>query len=155
VNWAAAALILGMTTSVSVAGEPQVLSDLELESITAAGVLVDVNSIAAAFGDSTRALTDAHTSVLDGKNFDVGFGFTTGQALACCGEEADVDVGSAVFGAGDIVYYGTRAFKADGGGGAAGLSAGLVVAVSFTDPTKMIRELNSTLLSADPPLAPQ
>src|SRR5262245_23786797 len=137
-----------MTTSISVAGEPKVLSDLELETITAAGVLVDVNSIAAGFGDGTRTLTDAQTWVIEGQNFDLGLGLTTGQALACCGEQADVDVGSAVFGVGDIVQYGTRAFKADGGMAAAGLSAGLVVAVSYKDPLKMIGELKPMLMGA-------
>jgi hypothetical protein len=141
VNWAAAALVLGMSTSASFAGEPKVLSDLELETVTAAGVLVDVNSVAAALGDSTRAVTDAYTSVIEGKSLDLGIGFTLGQAFACCGENADVEVGSAVLGVGDIVQRGTRGGELDGGILASGLSAGFVVAVSFKDPLTMLQEL--------------
>jgi hypothetical protein len=147
VNWAAAALVLGMTTSISVAGEPKVLSDLELETITAAGVLVDVNSVAAAFGDSTRSFTDANTSVIDGKSLDLGIGLTTGQALACCGEDASVQIGSAVQGVGDIVQRGTRVLTYDDGISVEGLSAGFVVAVSYKDPLTAAQELRPALLS--------
>jgi hypothetical protein len=152
VNRAAAALVLGMTTSISVAGEPKVLSDLELETITAAGVLVDVNSIAAAFGDSTRSFTDANTSVTEGKSLDLGIGLTTGQALACCGEDASVQISSAVQGVGDIVQRGTRVLRfddgiSDDGISVEGLSAGFVVAVSFKDPLTMVQELNPMLMN--------
>jgi hypothetical protein len=153
VNWAAAALVLGMSTSASFAGEPKVLSDLELETVTAAGVLVDVNSVAAAFGDSTRSFTDAYTSVIEGKNLELGIGFTLGQALACCGENADVEVGSAVLGVGDIVHGGTRGGKLDGGILAGGLSTGFIVAVSFKDPLAMVQDLHSILTSAHTGLA--
>jgi hypothetical protein len=147
VNRAAAALVLGMTTSISVAGEPKVLSDLELETITAAGVLVDVNSIAAAFGDSTRSFTDANTSVTEGKSLDLGIGLTTGQALACCGEDASVQISSAVQGVGDIVQRGTRVLRFDDGISVEGLPAGFVVAVSFKDPLTMVQELHPMLMN--------
>jgi hypothetical protein len=147
VNWAAAALVLGMSTSASFAGEPKVLSDLELETVTAAGVLVDVNSVAAAFGDSTRSFTDANTSVIDGKSLDLGIGLTTGQALACCGEDASVQIGSAVQGVGDIVQRGTRVLRYDDGISVEGLSAGFVVAVSYKDPLTAAQELRPALLS--------
>jgi hypothetical protein len=153
VNWAAAALVLGMSTSASFAGEPKVLSDLELETVTAAGVLVDVSSVAAALGDSTRSFTDANTSVVDGKSLDLGIGLTTGQALACCGEDASVQIGSAVQGVGDIVHGGTRGGNLDGGILAGGLSTGFIVAVSFKDPLAMVQDLHSILTSAQTGLA--
>jgi hypothetical protein len=152
VNWAAAALVLGMSTSASFSGEPKVLSNLELETVTAAGVLVDVNSVAAAVGDNTRAVTDTYTSVIE-KNLELGIGFTLGQALACCGENADVEVGSAVLGVGDIVHGGTRGGKLDGGILAGGLSTGFIVAVSFKDPLAMVQDLHSTLTSVHTGLA--
>ena len=147
-NWAAAAaVVLGMTTSAGVAGEPKVLSDLELETITAAGVFVDVNSVAAAIGENTRSFTDANTSVIDGKSLDLGIGLTTGQALACCGEDAAVQVGSAVQGVGDIVQRGIRLLRYDDGISVEGLSSGFVVAVSYKDPVAAAQELRPALLS--------
>jgi hypothetical protein len=134
VNWAAAAVVLGMTTSASLADEPTVLSDLQLDAVTAAGVLADVNSFATGFGNRVLPLTDAETFAVTGKSYDLAVGLTLGHAYACCGEEADVDVGSTASGVGDIVRRGTRTLKADDGISAEGLSAGYVVALSFKEP---------------------
>jgi hypothetical protein len=131
VNTAATAVLLVLITPIGLAAEPRVLGDLELDGVTAAGVSVDVDSVAAAFGDRTRILTDAHTVAVPGKWFDLGIGLTLGHGYACCGEAADVEVGSTVLGVGDIVHRGTRAFKRDDGISAQGLSTGYVVAVSF------------------------
>ena len=155
-NWAAAALALGVTTSVAVAGEPRVLSDRELATITAAGVLVDVSSIAAALGDLGIAGTDANTFVFGGEHWDVGIGTTIGQALACCGEQADVEVGSAALGIGDYVRGTTRLVGRDGderGRWAHGISLGFVLALSFgkhfaVDPDErlaMLEEMRTAL----------
>jgi hypothetical protein len=132
-NWAAAAVMLGLTSSVGVAGEPRVLSDLELQRVTAAGVFVDVSSIATAFGGRAHTVTNANTFVVKGKWLDLGIGVTAGQALACCGEEADVEVKSAVLGRGDSVYGGARVLRYDDGIASHGSSAGFVVAVSYKD----------------------
>ena len=152
-NWAAAAIVLGMTTSAGLADEAKVLSDRELDSVTAAGVFVDVNSLAAASGDRTRTFTDADTFTIAGKSFDLGVGFTLGKALACCGEEAAVEVDSAVLGVGDIVQGAKQAVKNDNGHLALGVSAGFVVAVSYDDPVKMLRELRRAWphLGSEPP----
>lgn len=133
-NTAAAAVLLVLIAPTGVAAEPRVLGDLELDGVTAAGVFVDVDSVAAAFGDHTRALTDARTVAVPGRWFDLGVGLTRGQGFACCGEAADVEVGSTAVGMGDIVHRGTRAFKRNDGFLALGLSAGYVVAVSFRKP---------------------
>jgi hypothetical protein len=117
----------------SVVAEPKVLADWELDSITAAGVLVDVSSIAAALGDFANAKTDADTSVFDGKTLDLGVGITMGQVLACCGDDAEVEVGSAAAGIGDIVHGVTHAVEHDGRPLAYGLSVGFVLAVSFEE----------------------
>jgi hypothetical protein len=134
VNWAAAAVVLLITTSAGLAGEATVLTDRELDAVTASGVFVDVDSVAAVVGDRTRTLTDAHTVAVPGKWFDLGVGLTLGHGFACCGEDAEVAVGSTVLGVGDIVHRGTRAFKRDDGISAQGLSTGYVVAVSFKEP---------------------
>jgi hypothetical protein len=134
VNWAAAAVVLGMTTSPSLADEPMVLSDQQLDAVTAAGVLVDVDSFATAFGDRIFPLTKSDTFAVKEKGYDLAVGLTLGHAYACCGEKADVDVGSTASGVGDIVRRGTRTLKADDGISAEGLSAGYVVALSFKEP---------------------
>jgi hypothetical protein len=138
VNWAAAAVVLGMTTS-AVADEPMVLTDFELDAITAAGVLV-VDSFAAALGAFGDARTDANTLAFDGEDFDVGIGITTGQALACCGEGADVEVGSTVLGVGDIVHGVTHRVKHDTRGFAWGFSMGFIVALSFEEQFAKVRD---------------
>ena len=142
-NWGAAAVVLVMTTSAGVADEATVLTDLELDAVTAAGVLAEVNSLASAFGDRTRTLTDADTFAVTGKSFDLGVGLTIGHGYGCCGEEADVVVGSAVDGVGQIVRRGTRNVKYDDGHSAQGLAAGYVIAVSLKQP--LLRELRPAL----------
>lgn len=145
-NWVAAAVLLGFTTSAGAADEPTVLSDLELDAITAAGVLIDVSSIAAALGDFAHTQTDANTFVFGGEHFDVGVGITTGQALACCGDDADVEVGSAVLGIGDIVHGVTHAVEHDGRPLAYGLSLGFVIALSFDRHFALDREEHLAML---------
>jgi hypothetical protein len=110
--------------------EPTVLADLQLDSVTAAGVLVDVGSFATALGDLGATRTDADTFVFGGETFDLGVGHTMGLALACCNEEADVAVGSAVVGGGDIVHDTTHSVEHDGRFLDLGLSVGFVLALS-------------------------
>ena len=148
-NWAAAAVVLGMmTASGSAAEEALVLSDLDLDAVTAAGVFVDVDSIAVGRGDRTRLLTEADTFAVVGDKFDLGVGITFGHGFACCGEEADVEVGSTVLGVGDLVHRGTRILKHDDGVAAQGLSAGYVVAVSFNEPLRTLQGLRPALADA-------
>lgn len=140
VNTAAAAVLLVLMTPIGAAADPRVLGDLELDGVTAAGVFVDVDSIAAAFGDRTRTLTDARTVAVPGRLFDLGVGLTFGHGFACCGNAADVEVGSTVRGAGDIVHRGTRVSKSHDGISALGLSTGYVVAVSFNQPLLSVKQ---------------
>jgi hypothetical protein len=126
--------------------EPQVLADWELDSITAAGVLVDVSSIAAALGDFAKAKTDADTFAFGGKHLDLGVGITMGQAIACCGKDADVEVGSVVLGIGDIVHGVTHAVEHDGGPLAYGLSVGFVIAMSFKKHPATVRDEHVAML---------
>jgi hypothetical protein len=146
VNWAAAAAVLGMTTS-AVADERTILSDLELDAITASGVLVDVDSIAAALGDLAHTRADADTLVIN-EDFDLGVGFTIGQALACCGEDADVEVGSTVLGVGDIVHGTTHHVEHEGRRLAYGFSVGLVLAMSFENAPATVRVAHLAMLNA-------
>jgi hypothetical protein len=148
VNGAVAAALLGLTTSACAApepatvvardmksargsAEPTVLADLQLDAVTAAGVLVDVSSIATALGDFGDARTGANTFVVSGEYLDQGVGTTMGQALACCGEDADVEVGSTAVGIGDIAHGVAHGIEHHGRGLAYGFSFGFVVAISF------------------------
>jgi hypothetical protein len=134
VNAAAAAVLLVMMTPTGLAAEPRVLGEPELDGVTAAGVFVGVDSVAAALGDRTFVFTDSRTVTIPGTWFDLGIGLTLGQGYACCGEAADVAVGSTAVGAGDIVRQGTRQSSRDDGVLAQGLSAAFVVTVSLKQP---------------------
>lgn len=135
----------------SVAAEPRVLADWELDSITAAGVLLDVNSIAAALGDFASTRTDANIFTLhsDDLNLDTGVGVTTGQAFACCGEDADVEVGSTAVGMGDYVRGITHTIGQDGSERhrfARGFSLGFVLAISSNSHFANAREEHGAML---------
>jgi len=145
-SWAATAVVLGITTSDGAAEEPTVLSDVELDAVTAAGVLVDVGSFASALGDLAGIRTDAATSAFGGETFDVGLGSTVGLALACCNEEADVAVGSAVVGSGDIVHGTTHSVEHDGRFLDLGLSVGFVLALSVEKHFGMARDEHVAML---------
>jgi hypothetical protein len=135
---AAAAVWLGMTTSAD-AAEPMVLSDFELDAITAAGVFVDVSSMATALGDVAAVRTDSDTVARGTEHLTMGIGTTVGEALACCGENADVEVGSAVVGIGDIAHGVTHEIEHDGRPLAYGFSMGFVMALSFENPPAMLK----------------
>jgi hypothetical protein len=148
VNWAAAAVVtvvLGMTTSAG-ADEPMVLSDFELDAITATGVLVDVNSLATALGAFTDTRTEANTFAFDGDHLDLGLGITFGRALACCGDDADVAVASTALGIGDHVRGTTRSGENNGRRWVHGFSAGFVLAVSFDKHFAMAMDERSSML---------
>lgn len=140
-----AQVVVDVTTTNSAAAEPTVLADADLDTVTAAGVLVNVNSVVAALGGRARTLTNADTFAVVGKRFDLGVGLTFGHGYACCGEDADVKVGSAVLGVGEIVREGTRGLKSDDGISAQGLAAGYVVALSFHEPLLKLGELRPAL----------
>lgn len=153
-NWAAAAVVLGVTTSASMAKEPAVLSDFDLDAITAAAVAVDVGSIAVTRGDRTRLFTAADTLAVAGEDFDLGVGLTFGHGFACCGDEAEVGVASAALGVGEIVHSGTRTLKHDDGVVAQGLSAAYVVALSPHEPLLRLRNLRPALADVGNRLRP-
>ena len=175
-TWPVAVVLLSMLTSACAAPElralaargaemvgttePTVLAELELDSITAAGVAVDVGSFAVARGDLTLAFTDADTIALSREAYDLGLGFTRGFALACCGKEAAVEVGSVAVGSGDIVRGTTHSPDQDGGDGsrwALGHTLGFVLALSFKknwggtsgQRDAIVGELNATYADLD------
>jgi hypothetical protein len=176
IAWCVAIVLLGMMTSacaapelravatsgtgMAVTTEPMVLAEVELDSITAAGVVVDVGSFAVAHGDLTFASTDADTIALSREAYDFGLGFTRGFALACCGKKAGLEVGSVAAGSGDIVRGTTHSSGPDDGDGgrwALGHSLGFVLALSFKknwggtsgQREAIVGELNATYADLD------
>jgi hypothetical protein len=144
------ALMFAMMTPAGVAADPQVLTDSELDAVTASGVLVNVSSVASAFGDHIVADTNAYTSVRGGPFIEVGVGFSDGYAAACCGEESDVVLDSAAIGAGDLVYGKTYTVEFRGatyavGGGfnhfAYGYTAAFLLAISLEDGFEMVQQM--------------
>jgi hypothetical protein len=135
VKVATATAMLYLLVPVSAAAEPKVLSDFELESVSSAGVVVDVASYAGARGDVTNTHTDADTIVSGNGLMEVGVGLTVGQAIACCRERgASVDVVSVVSGDGDYVYKIDVARKSDDDDSwIVGYSIGFILAISFPD----------------------
>ncbi len=98
------ALLLGVTASCVAMAEPELLSDAEMDTITAAGVVIAVDAYAAALGTLALTRTEARTltSAIQ-KRIEIGIGFAEGQAYACCDEGASVVVGSSAAGSGDVV----------------------------------------------------
>ena len=103
-----AALLLAITTPCFAIAEPRLLADAEMDAVTAAGVVVEVDAYARALGRLASTRTDAHalTSRL-GDGTEVSAGFAEGHAFACCGKGSSVAVGSSAAGGGDVVYGGS------------------------------------------------
>jgi hypothetical protein len=102
---ALAALLLAATAPCVAIAEPRLLADVEMDAVTAAGVMVEVGAYARALGAIARTRTDARaltSKLMEG--VEIGAGFAEGQAFACCGEGSSVAVGSGAAGSGDAVY---------------------------------------------------
>ena len=138
------ALAIGVTISfvaapLAVQAEPLMLTEIQMDRVTAGGVLVSVEPFAAAYGDFGTAETFAQTNAGRTALFDYGYGFGLGYASACCGPDAAVDVGTAVAGVGDVVGGGTASIIESNGVTAIGTTVGWVAAFS-TPPLDQIVE---------------
>jgi hypothetical protein len=105
---ALAALLLAATAPCVAGAEPRLLADVEMDAVTAAGVMVDVRAYAHALGAIARTRTDARalTSIIE-EGIEISAGFAEGQAYTCCGNGSSVVVGSSAAGGGDVVYGGS------------------------------------------------
>ena len=102
---ALAALLLAAIAPCVASAEPRLLADIEMDAVSAAGVMVDVGAYAQALGTIAFTRTDARalaSKPMEG--VEIGAGFAEGQAFACCGEGSSVTVGSSAAGSGDAVY---------------------------------------------------
>jgi hypothetical protein len=102
------ALLLGLTVYDVAMAEPKPLADAEMDSVTAAGVVVEVDAYAWALGAIATARTEARVLTRSTKErVEVAAGFAEGLAYACCGEESSITVGSKAAGGGDVAYGST------------------------------------------------
>jgi hypothetical protein len=102
------ALLVGITAPCVTMAEPRTLADVEMDAVTAAGVVVEVDAYARALGTIAVTRTDARalTGIIE-EGIEIGAGFAEGQAYACCGNGSSVVVGSSAAGGGDVVYGGS------------------------------------------------
>jgi hypothetical protein len=149
-----AALLVGITAPCVAMAEPRTLADVEMDAITAAGVVVEVDAYARALGTIAVTRTDARalTSIIE-EGIEIGAGFAEGQAYACCGNGSSVVVGSSAAGGDDVVYGGSfshvfhgAALTSDGAlrRFAFGYSAALLLTVS-SDALLSARALDGAL----------
>jgi hypothetical protein len=100
---AALTLLLGMLLPAAAAAKPTVLTESEMDEVTASGIGIEARAFAQASGDHVLAHTrsDALVSTINAR--EIGIGFAEGLAFACCSRQSDVAVGSSVSTTGEIV----------------------------------------------------
>lgn len=140
---ATTAILLGMMSPIAVMAEPKTLTESQMDSLTAAGIHIEVRAFASAFGRDAIARTRAFAATgITEERIDVGVGFAEGQAFACCGSESDVAVHSRASSSGDIVRSTTYDFELRGAAVtldgeasyfAYGYTAAFLVALSLDD----------------------
>jgi hypothetical protein len=108
----ALALVLSTCSPVAVMAGPNVLTESQMDGVTAGGIRVDAIAFARASG---------HYAIAQGRSYalastvndriGVGVGFAEGLAFACCSRQSEVAVYSTVTSTGQIVHSATYAFK--------------------------------------------
>ena len=109
---------------------PIQLTAFVMDRISAAGVSVEMDSSAMVSGQFGQADTDVMTGIVGlGPNV-IGYGFGSGEAVACCGDDSEVQLDMTASGAGDYVFAETH--TAYGGNGITkfGVAQGIVLALS-------------------------
>jgi hypothetical protein len=137
------ALALVVLWPAVVLASPKVLTDAQMDGVTAGAIRVDAVAFAQALGDI--ALTRTRTHTLTGplhRRFEFGVAFAEGVAFACCSRTSEVVVASGTSSTGHVVYskdytYEFRGAIAGRRGQvryfAYGYSASFLVALDFGD----------------------
>ena len=115
---------------VTTAGRMIALTETELDGVSAAGVGVDVETMAFATGQFGQTATDLVTGIVANGPVVIGYGFGVGEAIACCGPDAEVRLGTSLSGTGDYVFQDSFTAYGDHGGLKSGVTNGLVLALS-------------------------
>ena len=109
---------------------PTILTALDMDRVSAAGVSVEIESSALVSGSSGQANTDVITGVVALGPKQVGYGFGAGEAVACCGGDGDVQLDITASGMGDYVFEDTHTVYGSDGVTKFGISQGIVLVLS-------------------------
>jgi len=117
------------------ANKPILLTEVQMDNITAGRIDISVTALATALGPNTLADTDTYTSVL--KLGDVEIGFGIGKAFACCGPDSDTAVLIESSADGRFVFTSRQGFVNDTG--QSSYSEGAIFVISTDSPEALIR----------------
>ena len=109
---------------------PIQLTSYDMDRVSAAGVSVEMDSSALVSGHFGQADTDVMTGIVSlGPNV-IGYGFGSGEGIACCGEDSEVQLDMTASGAGDYVFADTHMVYGGDGVTKVGVAQGIVLALS-------------------------
>lgn len=120
----------GQIGNEAISRTPIELSARDMSRVSAAGVTVEMDSSALTFGQYGDTDTDVMTGIVNIGPRTIGYGFGSGEAFACCGDEADVHLDMTASGTGDYVFTDTHTVYGGDGVTKFGLSHGIVLALS-------------------------
>jgi len=116
--------------------KPIILTDIQMDTITAGRLKLSVTALASALGPNTAADTDTHISVF--KRDDVEIGYGVGKAFACCGPDSDTAVLTEGSADGRIVFTRKSGFVNDTP--QSSYTEGTISILSTNNPEALIRE---------------
>jgi hypothetical protein len=137
----------------TVDGQPIELTALQMERVSAAGVSVEITTSGLAKGQYGDVNTDVLTGIIGVGPRQIGYGFGSGEAVACCGDDSEVVLDTTAFGTGDYVFE--DSYTAYGGDGVrkTGVTQGLVLALSGPSRDELVavtRDYLDQLMLAPP-----
>ncbi|MGI9416828.1 MAG: hypothetical protein ACR2RA_03205 [Geminicoccaceae bacterium] len=120
----------GQTGRNAIDRPPMELSAFDMSRVSAAGVSVGMDSSALISGQYGDTDTDVMTGIVTRGPRTIGYGFGSGEAFACCGDDADVLLDMTASGTGDYVFTDTHTVYGGNGVTKFGISQGIVLALS-------------------------
>ncbi len=143
----ASTFVLNTIATAATAG-PMLLTDTQMDHVTAGFVAVDVNAAAASFGPGSQTFTNTGASTRsfhtpNGWQIDLGVGH--GTAIACCGTYNDTTVNTSAAVAGDKTFIYENHSESRSAFHSA--SRGRILAIAVTAPSGQEEQLNRIDLS--------
>lgn len=109
---------------------PIQLTSYDLDRVSAAGVSIEMDSSALVSGQFGQADTDVMTGIVSLGPKVIGYGFGSGEGVACCGEKSEVQLDMTASGTGDYVFADTHMVYGGDGVTKVGVAQGIVLALS-------------------------
>ncbi|MEZ5934151.1 MAG: hypothetical protein R3F54_19880 [Alphaproteobacteria bacterium] len=133
--------------------QPVELSAYQMDRVSAAGVSVDITTSGLAKGQYGEVSTDVLTGIVGLGPRQIGYGFGSGDAVACCGDDSEVVLDTTASGTGDYVF--TDTYTAYGGDGVTktGVTQGIVLVLSGPSREELVaatREYLDQVMLAPP-----